>query len=239
LTPDRDSSSRPTRGSATATRTPRAVLAGSVGILGGTFDPIHVGHLAAAEEVRESLGLERVLFVPAGVPPHKPNRRVTAAADRIAMVQLAIEGNAAFEVSRVEVDRPGPSWTADTVELLADAERRAGRSPDLTVILSVESFRGLPTWREPARLLEAARVAVVPRGGFPAPDEAWVEEQFPGLAERVVFLDAPQLRLSATEIRERVETGRSIRYLVPEAVRRYIGDHDLYRDAQGRDGSTT
>ncbi|HEY0444695.1 MAG TPA: nicotinate-nucleotide adenylyltransferase [Candidatus Limnocylindrales bacterium] len=240
MTPERDATSF--RGAATPgtlAAPSRAIVRGSLGILGGTFDPIHVGHLAAAEEVRESLGLERLLFVPAGVPPHKPDRRVTAADHRIAMVQLAIAGNDAFDVSRVEVDRAGPSWTADTVEILADTERRQGREPDLTVILSVESFRGLPAWREPTRLLEAARIAVVPRGGFPAPDQAWVDEQFPGLAPRVVFLDAPRLRLSATEIRQRVAAGRSIRYLVPEAVRRYIGDHALYRDAGEGDRFTT
>lgn len=222
--------SRPDPGSGgpVAPRTP--VVAGSVGVMGGTFDPIHIGHLAAAEEVREALGLQRVLFMPAGIPPHKSDRIVTPPADRIAMVELAIADNDAFEVSRLEVDRTGPSWTADTVALLAVREREAGRTPDVTVILSAESFRGLPTWHEPARLLGSARLAVVPRGGFPPPGKAWLQEHFPDLEARVVYLDAPRLRLSATEIRERVATGRSIRYLVPDAVRAYIEDHGLYRD---------
>ena len=207
------------------------IVHGSIGIMGGTFDPIHVGHLAAAEEAREALGLERILFVPAGQPPHKPGRPVTPASDRVAMVELAIAGNVAFELSRVEIDREGPSYTADTVELLAAAERADGRQPDLTLILSVESFHGLPSWHEPRRILERCRLAVVPRGGFPPPERAWLAEQFRGVPVRVAFLDAPRLRLSGSEIRRRVAAGRSIRYLVPDAVIGYIGDHGLYKAA--------
>ena len=203
-------------------------VAGSIGIMGGTFDPIHVGHLAAAEEAREALGLERILFVPAGQPPHKPERPVTPPEHRLAMVERAIAGNAAFELSRIEVDRDGPSYTADTVELLAASERAGDRRPDLTLILSVESFHGFPTWHEPRRILELCRLAVVPRGGFPRPERAWLAEQFRGVPVRVAFLDAPRLRLSGSEIRRRVAAGRSIRYLVPDAVIDYIGDHDLY-----------
>jgi nicotinate-nucleotide adenylyltransferase len=212
-----------------APRAARAIVPGSIGVMGGTFDPIHIGHLAAAEEVREALGLERILLMPAGIPPHKPDRIVTPPGDRIAMVELAIAGNDAFELSRVEVDRAGPSYTLDTVDELAAAEREAGREPDLTIILSAESFRGLPTWRDPERLLAACRIAVVPRGGFAPPGPAWLDEHFPDVEARVEFLDAPRLRLSATEIRARVAAGRSIRYLVPEAVRRYIEDHGLYQ----------
>ena len=203
----------------------------SVGILGGTFDPIHVGHLAAAEEAREALGLERVLFVPAGQPPHKDVDEVTPASDRLAMVELAIRDNPAFELSRVEVDRDGPSYTADTLERLAAA------FPDVawTLILSAESFQGLPTWHAAARLFTVARVAVVPRAGLEAPTDEWVEEQFPGVGAgaRVVRLTGPRVRLSATEIRARVAAGRSIRYLVPDAVIGYIGDHGLYRTVRG------
>jgi nicotinate-nucleotide adenylyltransferase len=204
------------------------LIYGSIGIMGGTFDPIHVGHLAAAEEAREALGLERILFIPAGVPPHKPERPVTAAQHRVAMVELAIAGNAAFELSRIEVDRDGPSYTADTVEMLAAIEGANGRDANLTLILSVESFHGLPTWREPRRILNLCRLAVVPRGGFPTPERAWLAEQFRGVPVRVAFLDAPRLRLSGSEIRQRVAAGRSIRYLVPDAVIDYISDHGLY-----------
>ena len=212
---------------AAAIKPAEAPIPGSVGILGGTFDPIHIGHLAAAEEARERLGLERVIFVPAGMPPHKRDDVVTGAEHRLEMVRLAIEGNDAFEASRVEIDRRGPSYTVDTVDELR--RTRTGGQVPLTVILSAESFRGLPSWHEPERILTAARIAIVPRGGLAAPGRGWVEEHFPGLAAHIVALDAPRLRLSATEIRARVAAGRSIRYLVPDAVIRYIEDHELYR----------
>jgi len=211
----------------------KAPTPGSVGVLGGTFDPIHIGHLAAAEEVRESLGLERILFVPAGIPPHKPDRLIAAPHHRLAMVELAIAGNPAFEVSRVELDRTGPSYTIDTLEALSGG-RDGGSRRELTLILSAESFRGLPSWEEPARILALARIAIVPRGGLKSPGKGWLEEHFPGVQARIVELDAPRLRLSATDIRARVAARRSIRYLVPDAVIGYIGDHDLYRDATWR-----
>jgi len=194
----------------------------AIGVMGGTFDPIHVGHLAIAEEAREALTLERILFVPAGEPPHKPRIEVTPVAHRVAMVDLAIADNATFELSRIEVDRPGPSWTVDTVEALAE-------DADITLILSAETFAELPTWHEPARLFEAARVAVVPREGYPAPDPAWLTATFPGREGRVDYLQGPRLGLSSTAIRARVAAGRSIRYLVPDAVAAYIAANDLYR----------
>jgi nicotinate-nucleotide adenylyltransferase len=193
-------------------------------MMGGTFDPIHVGHLVIAEAAREALALDRVLFVPAGVPPHKPAAEVTPAADRVAMVELAIAGNPAFELSRIEVDRPGPSFTVDTVESLA-------AYADVLVILSAETFRELPSWHEPERLFAAARLAVVPREGYPAPDPGWLAATFPGLEHRVTYVAAPHLGLSSTAIRVRVAAGRSIRYVVPDAVAAYIGDHHLYRTA--------
>ena len=200
-----------------------------LGVLGGTFDPIHIGHLAAAEEAREALGLERVLFVPAGDPPHKPAGAASPAEHRVEMVRMAIADNACFELSRVEVDRAGPSYTVDTLGALAAAHPRI----EWTLILSAESVRGLPTWHEPARLFELARIAVVPRAALDAPDDAWFEARFPGASARVDRLTAPRLRLSATEIRARVAAGRSIRYLVPDAAIRYIGDHALYRPIRG------
>jgi nicotinate-nucleotide adenylyltransferase len=196
--------------------------------MGGTFDPIHVGHLAIAAEARAALGLSRILFVPAARPPHRPAATIAPAADRVAMVGLAIKGHPDFELSRIELRRPGPSYTSDTVAELAAAERAAGRVPDLTFILSAETLRDLPTWRHPERLLDACRVAVVPRGGYPAPDPAWLSAAFPGREGRFDVLAGPGLTVSSTEIRARVAAGRSIRGLVPPAVARYIGDHGLY-----------
>ena len=193
-----------------------------VGMMGGTFDPIHVGHLAIADDVREALDLERILFVPAGTPPHKPAGAVTSVQHRLAMVEAAIADNDAFELSRVEVDRPGPSYTVDTVEALAE-------TLDVTVILSAETFHELPSWHEPDRLFAAAHVAVVPREGYAAPDPAWLAQAFPGREDRVRYVEAPHLGVSSTGIRARICARRTIRYLVPVAVASYIDAHGLYR----------
>jgi nicotinate-nucleotide adenylyltransferase len=206
---------------------PAAIVAGSLGIFGGTFDPVHVAHLALAQEAAESLGLERVLFVPAGSPPHKPGVAITPAADRLAMVELAISGNERFAVSTIELDRPGASYTADTLEVLS-AER--GDGAELTLILSADAFLGLPGWHEPRRVLELARLAVAPRDGYPEAGPRFLQEHFPDLAARAVFLDGPRIRLSASALRDRSAAGRSLRYLVPDAVAAYIGDHGLYRN---------
>ncbi|MDQ3448641.1 MAG: nicotinate-nucleotide adenylyltransferase [Chloroflexota bacterium] len=199
---------------------------GTWGILGGTFDPIHQAHLAIAEQTREALGLRGVLFVPAGLPPHKPDRIVTAAKHRVAMIEAAIADNPTFDLSRIEVDRSGPSFTVDTLEQFRadfpDAPQR------LFWILSVEALRGFVKWRQPERVLDLCRLAVVPRPGHPRLGRSWLDEHFPGRVDRVRFLDGPQLGDSATAIRRLVGEGRSIRYLVPDAVARYITDHHLY-----------
>ncbi len=210
---------------ASAVDPPAAVVAGSLGILGGTFDPIHHGHLAIAEEARETLGLERVLLVPAARPPHKPGRPVTAAEHRLAMVRLAAAENPALDASPMEVDRGGDSFTVDTLEAL----RREG-CEDVWFILSSDALAGLPTWRDPDRILELARLAVMPRGGQATIDERWVGEHFPGREDRIRFLPGPLLPISGSVIRRRVAAGRSIRYLVPDAVARYIAQHRLYLD---------
>jgi len=197
----------------------------ALGIMGGTFDPIHVGHLAIAEEAREALALDAVLFVPAGQPPHKPAGSVTPVGHRVAMVEIAIADNPAFELSTVEIEREGPSYTVDTVEALA----RSNPGSRLHLILSAETFAELPSWHEPERLFEAARMAVVPREGYPAPDPAWLARTFPGREDHVEYLGGPRLGLSSTALRARVAAGRSIRYLVPSAVEAYIADHHLYR----------
>jgi nicotinate-nucleotide adenylyltransferase len=206
-------------------RDPRR-LRGATGVFGGTFDPIHLAHLAIAEAARDAFALRRVLFVVAARPPHKPGVSITAAEDRLAMVQAAIAGNAAFEMSRIEIDRDGPSYTVVTLAALR------AREPDepLALILSAESYAELPTWRDPARILELADVIVVPRDGYPDADEGLIAARFPRAPAAIGFLDGPRMRLSASEIRDRAAAGRSVRYLVPDAVATYIGDHGLYQD---------
>ena len=210
------------------------VLPGSVGILGGTFDPIHLGHLAIAEDVRGQLGLERVIFLPAAEAPLRTAPPRASPADRLRMVELAIAGNPFFGVDGSELERPGPSYTVDTMALLAVLEGGAGRQTDLWFILSAEQLRRLPKWKAPERLLDLCRLAVVPRPGTVMPDRPWLESRFPGRAERVAFLDGPMLAISGTAIRRRLGTGSSVRYLVPDAVIAYIEDHELYRTPNRR-----
>ena len=202
---------------------------GGIGLFGGTFDPIHVGHLAIAEDAREQLSLERVVFIPAAEAPLRPDPAKASAADRARMVELAIAGNPAFALDRIELERLGPSYTVETVEALVGREQSAGRSADFTFILSVEQLRKLPDWRSAGRLLELCRVAAVPRPGTLMPDREWLEARFPGRSGRIVGLDGPLLAVSGTAIRERLAAGRSVRYLVPDAALQYINDHDLYR----------
>jgi nicotinate-nucleotide adenylyltransferase len=203
-----------------------------LGILGGTFDPVHLGHLALAEEVRETLDLARVLFVPAGDPWQKAGTGVTPGAVRYALVERAIADNRGFAASRLEIDRPGPTYTAETLADIADAERAAGREPDLWFILSAEALAGMPTWRDPERVLALARLAVVPRAED-AEDLAMAAARFaadfPGEGHRAIFLPGPRLAISGTLIRARVAAGRSIRYLVPDAVAAAIGEYALYQ----------
>jgi len=208
---------------------PAPVVPGSIGVLGGTFDPIQHGHLAIAEEARETLGLERVLVIPAADPPHKPGRPVLAAEDRLAMARLAVEGNAALAVDDLEVRRGGLSYSVDTLQALC-----ADGATDLWFILSSEALAGFAAWREPDRILDLCRLAVVPRDGAPPLDPSWVRATFPGREDRVRFLDGPMLPISGSVIRRRVAAGRSVRYLVPEPVARYIADHRLYSELARR-----
>jgi nicotinate-nucleotide adenylyltransferase len=209
-------------------------LRGATGVFGGTFDPIHYAHLAVAEAARETLDLRRVLFIPAAQPPHKPDRSLAGAEHRFAMVQAAIADNPRFEISRVELDRGGPSYTVESL-----ASLRAARADEaLALILSAESFAELPTWHEPLRILELAEVVIVaPRFGYDEVDSSFLARNFPTSTAEAVFLDGPRVRLSASEIRERAAAGRSVRYLVPDAVAAYIGDHGLYQDQRRTDRS--
>jgi nicotinate-nucleotide adenylyltransferase len=207
----------------------RERTAGAWGVLGGTFDPIHYAHLAIAEAAVDELALRGVLFMPAGLPPHKPERIVTPPSHRVAMVELAIADNDRFRLSRLEIDRPGASYAVETMErLVREPPDEAAAHHGFVFILSVEALAGLHRWREPQRLLELCLIAAVPRLGHRAPGREWLAEHFPGQEDRVLFLDGPDLGHSASQIRRLVAQGRSIRYLVPDVVEAYIRAHDLY-----------
>ena len=196
-----------------------------IGVIGGTFDPVHYGHLAAAEEARITLNLERVLFVVANVPPHKLDEEVTPVEHRLAMVRLAINSNPHFAISRVDVDRPGPSYTVDTVSIL---QEQWGQETEIYFIMGLDSLMELPTWHQPERLIQLCRLVVVRRPGFEL-DMAQLEASLPGISSRVEILDMPEMDISSSDLQERVREGLSIRYQVPPEVERYINDHELYR----------
>lgn len=194
------------------------------GIFGGTFDPIHYGHLVAAEEARVVLGLERVLIVPAGQPPHKSAWPITAAEHRVAMVRLAIASNPHFVLSRVDLDRPGPHYSVDMVSRL----RRELGPGELYFIVGMDSLMQLPTWHEPERLMGLCYVVGVNRPGYTyslAPLEAVV----PGISAHIRVLEAPQLEIASSEIQERVRSGLPIKYQLPDSVEQYIMEHRLYQ----------
>jgi ribosome silencing factor RsfS/YbeB/iojap/nicotinate (nicotinamide) nucleotide adenylyltransferase len=178
---------------------------------------------------RDQLGLERVLVVLAAIPPHKRDRPISSADVRLALVEAGIAGEPRLEASRIELDRPGPSWTVDTVAELTETERAAGREPDVTVILSAESFAGLRSWHEPERLLDLARVAVAPRAGHESPDPASIAADFPGRNGRIVVIDGPRVIVSASEVRRRAAAGELLTGLVPPGVAEVIAAHGLYR----------
>ena len=190
-----------------------------IGLFGGTFDPPHLGHLALAEIAREQLGLERVIFVPSGTPPHKRGRAIAPARHRLAMTRLAARGNDGFEVSAVETRRRGASYTIDTLTAVADAERGAR----LYLVIGEDSLRDFPTWHDPRAIAALATLAVAPR----------LLAAGPPLARRVrartVRLEAPRLEISSSTVRERLRRRRTVRYLVPERVLAYIERHGLYR----------
>ncbi|HEX6654934.1 MAG TPA: nicotinate-nucleotide adenylyltransferase [Candidatus Limnocylindria bacterium] len=195
-----------------------------IGILGGTFDPPHVGHLWLATLAADSLGLRRVLFLPAARPPHKRRRGMSSITERLLMTRLSIAGNPRFELSTLEVGRPGPSYTVDSVEEL----RRTHGDAQLFLLMAADSLAHIDEWREPDRLLSLIEWAVAPRPGSTLPDGAALRERFGKAARRIHLLEGPSLDVSATEIRSRVAAGKAIRYLVPQAVEELILEKGLY-----------
>ena len=188
-----------------------------IGVLGGTFDPIHNAHLLLADQAREQLGLRKVLFVPAGDPWRKAFRRVTPVAHRLAMTQLAVEDDPGFIVDQCEVQREGASYTADTLHEL----HKRHKKDELYLLLGEDALADLPFWRDPERIAEEASIVVAPRGGVVLPE-------LPFDLDRVIRIKMPYLEISSTDIRERAKAGRSLRYLVPDAVAAYIKEQKLY-----------
>ena len=197
-----------------------------IGILGGTFDPPHVGHLWLAALAADAIGLDRVLFMPAGQPPHKSGQVVTRATDRLVMTRLAIAGDPLFDLCTIEVERRGPSYTIDSID-----ELQAQYGPEVTLylIMAADSLADIDSWREPDQLLDRVEWIVGPRPGSALPDRSVLGERFGERASRIHLLDGPSLDVSSSAIRRRVAAGETIRYLVARAVEELIGDRGLYR----------
>lgn len=198
-----------------------------LGILGGTFDPVHYGHLLLAETCREQLNLSEVRLVPAGAPPHKTERGITDGHTRADMLQLAVSGYPEFVVDRREIRRQGPSFTVDTLTEykaeFADAE--------LFFLMGADSLRDIPTWRQPDQITKLARVVAVNRPGLPTPTSAQVVEWVGSeLAERITVLSMPGTNLSATELRKRIVAGKNVRFMTPRAVEMFITQHEVYTE---------
>jgi nicotinate-nucleotide adenylyltransferase len=189
-----------------------------IGLFGGSFDPVHHGHLIVAQVARELLELEELRFVPAREQPFKQGRHRTSPEHRAAMLSLAVSGTPGFAVERAELQRPGPSYTVDTLEEL----RRREPEADFVLLLGADAAADLPTWHQAARIPQLARIVVFARPGAPVPASPWIGST----------IEVPAIDISATGIRQRVRQGRSVRYWVPDAVAEYISRHRLYLDPE-------
>ncbi len=200
-----------------------------IGILGGTFDPVHVGHLRIAEGARARLELSQVLFVPAGQPWLKADEAIASPIHRVEMVRRAIADNPYFELSTVEVDRPGPSYAVDTVAIL---QQQLGAEASFFFLLGWDSLAELPRWKEPDKLVQMCQLVAVPRPDFSPPNLEALESSIPGVTQSVVLLDMPLVDVSSSDIRKRVAQGLSIQGLVPDDVEEYIKEQQLYRQGE-------
>jgi nicotinate-nucleotide adenylyltransferase len=199
-----------------------------LGILGGSFNPIHLGHLILAETAREALSLERVIFIPAKLPPHKRGAPLADGADRLAMVRLAVAGNPAFSVSDIELRRPGVSYTVDTVRALRE---KLGAGVQIYFLIGMDTVGELAAWHEIARLSRLCRLVPMSRPGQAKPEAAALERAVGRRPARAILrraLPMPLIGISSSEIRRRVAGGRTIRYLIPDRVAAYIRRRRLY-----------
>jgi nicotinate-nucleotide adenylyltransferase len=201
------------------------------GLFGGTFDPIHLGHLSVARSIQTTLKLDKVIFVPAGHPWMKAGTPVLPVKDRVAMVRLAVARRKAFELSTIEADRPGPSYAVDTMDTL---RRQLGTGSGLFFLLGSDALMDIAKWKEPQRLIQLCQLVAFGRPGCQLLRMEALEAAVPGVSKRVIFVEVPQVDIRATDIRRRVAEGRSIQRLVPRAVERYILEHGLYGAAWRR-----
>ena len=190
-----------------------------LGVFGGTFDPVHHGHLIVAEYVRESVGLDRVVLVPTMISPHKTDAAVSSGLHRLAMLREGVKSNPFFQVSDAEIERGGISYTVDTLRMMAESHR----GDQLYLLIGADNLSEFRTWKDPAEIVKLARLVVMNRPGFPS------ARGDHGLPENIIQCSVPSIDISATEIRRRVANGLTISYLVPPGVARYIGRHRLYR----------
>lgn len=205
-----------------------------VGILGGTFDPVHYAHLAIAEEVYYALNLTRVVFVPAGQPPHKLSYHVTPVEQRVHMLAEAIAANPHFALSLVDVQRAGPSYTVDTLRLLRE---EWGPRAELYFVIGGDSLRDLPGWYDPIGVIAQATLVALMRPGYGEMERFSRDlvTRLPGIEQRLLTLEGPRMEISSTDLRQRVAEGRPIRYQTPEVIEQYILQHGLYRHGTGED----
>jgi nicotinate-nucleotide adenylyltransferase len=199
-----------------------------LGVFGGTFDPVHLGHLILAEQCREQARLDRVLFIPAPRPPHKLEHERTRFEQRVEMLTLAVSGHPAFQIDELERDRSGPSYTFQTLEELSQKHPGA----ELCLILGGDSLAELHLWYRPERIVELATILAVPRPGSPAVDAAALRDNLrlpPGTPLNAQVIDSPLIDIASRDIRSRLAQGRSVRYMVPRAVEAYVADKGLYR----------
>ncbi len=205
------------------------MVAVKLGILGGTFDPIHIAHLILAEEARVRLGLKEVVFAVAGGPWMKEAASVSPGDLRLEMVRLAVPANPFFRASAVEVERPGPTYTVDTLEAL---RQEWGTEAEVFFLMGMDALVDLPRWKNPARFLQLCTPVVFARPEHPTSAVDDVESRVPGLKKKLRVLDGPSIGVSSAEIRRRVAQGLSIRYLVPAQVEQFIAEHRLYRERE-------
>jgi len=204
-------------------------MAMRVGVLGGTFDPVHMGHLIIAEEAQNKLGLSEVIFIPAGDPWLKAGSNITDGMIRLNMLKMALEGNPSFRIDTQEIDRKGPSFTVDTIVNLSS---RLKAGSEIYFIIGLDALADLAKWKHPRHLADICCFATMKRPGYTALDLKALEVDIPGVSERIHILDNIQVDISSSNIRQRLYSGLSIRYLVPAGIKEYIESVNLYRDTE-------